>query len=201
MVRAWPGSSSLIHVRSTDANRSASACARIIPPGPLASRSAAANIHCCERTASAFSAMAIPGSRRHERSSERTASLRGSRISSRRMSTSNNRSRADSSAMSGSRAASTLRSVSFTWAATMASFDPKPARSSESERLARPAISPNPIWSIGFCARRSMNASMIRSRTDLVSSVAMLLATRARLWGERALRAIAVSRHLSCASI
>ena len=38
MVRAWAGSSSLIQVRSTDANRTASPCALIMPPGPLAYR-------------------------------------------------------------------------------------------------------------------------------------------------------------------
>src|SRR5436309_2772118 len=54
MVRARPGSSSLIQVRSTDPNKSASPCARTTPRGPEAPMSAAVSIHCCERTASEF---------------------------------------------------------------------------------------------------------------------------------------------------
>ena len=57
---------------------------------------------CCERTARPFSASARPGLREADRSSERTASLWGARISSRRISTSNSRSRGNSSAMSAS---------------------------------------------------------------------------------------------------
>ena len=48
-----------------------------MPLGPLAPMPAAVSIHCCERTAMALSASASGGSRRAERSSERTASLCG----------------------------------------------------------------------------------------------------------------------------
>ena len=48
-----------------------------MPLGPLAPMPAAVSIHCCERTAIALSASASGGSRRAERSSERTASLCG----------------------------------------------------------------------------------------------------------------------------
>ncbi len=60
MVRARPGSSSSTQVRSTDANSSASPCARTMPRGPAAPMSAAVSIHCCERTASPFKAKARP---------------------------------------------------------------------------------------------------------------------------------------------
>ena len=65
----------------------------------------------------ALSANARPGLRRAERISERTASLYGASASSRRISTSNSRSRGGSSAMSASPPASTARSMSLMWAA------------------------------------------------------------------------------------
>ena len=48
-----------------------------MPLGPAAPMPAAVSIHCCERTAMALRASASGGSRRAERSSERTASLCG----------------------------------------------------------------------------------------------------------------------------
>ena len=60
IVRARPGSSSSTQVRSTEANSSASPCARTMPRGPAAPMSAAVSIHCCERTARPLSASARP---------------------------------------------------------------------------------------------------------------------------------------------
>src|SRR5262249_49872639 len=77
MVRARPGSSSSIQVRSADANRTARPCARSMPLGPAAEMPAAASIHCCERTASALIAIARPGLHAVERCSDRTAALCG----------------------------------------------------------------------------------------------------------------------------
>src|SRR5580698_8420935 len=58
MVRASPGSSSRTQVLSTEPNNSAKPCARSTPRGPEALISAAASIHCCERTAKPLSARA-----------------------------------------------------------------------------------------------------------------------------------------------
>ena len=167
MVRARPGSSSLTQVRSTEANSSASPCARTIPRGPAAPMSAAVSIHCCERTARPFRAKARPGLRAAERVSERTAAWCGASTSSRRINTSNRRSRGGSSAMSASPPASTARSTSFISAARIASVEPNRPRSSESETPARLAISAKPICSIGSSASSAMKASMMRSRSDL----------------------------------
>ena len=81
--------------------------------GPEAGISAAVSIHCCDRTANPLSATARPGLRPAEWMSERTAALWAESASSRRISTSNRRSRGGSSAMSASMPASTRRSTSF----------------------------------------------------------------------------------------
>ena len=108
-----------------------------MPRGPAAPMSAAVSIHCCERTASPLRARARPGLRTAERISERTAALCGASSSIRRISTSNSRSRGGSSAMSASSPASTARSISFTWAARIASVEPNSPRRSASETPAR----------------------------------------------------------------
>ena len=95
--------------------------------------SAAASIHCCERTASPLSARASPGLKLAERISERTAALCGASTSIRRISTSNSRSRGGSSPMSASPPASTARSISFMCAARIAIVEPNALRSSASE--------------------------------------------------------------------
>ena len=171
-VLAWPSSSSLTQVRSTLANSSASPCARSMPLGPDAPISAAVSIHCCERTASPLSASARPGLQDAERISERTASLCGSRISSRRISTSNSRSRGDSSAMSASIPASTARSISLIWAARIASVEANSARNSASDSFASEAICDRPICSNLCSASSDIKLAIALSRLDLLPALA-----------------------------
>ncbi len=78
--------------------------ARTSPFGPDEPISAAASIHCCDRTERPFSAKARPGLRVAERASETgSRALYGASASNRCISTSNSRSRRASSLNSSSR--------------------------------------------------------------------------------------------------
>jgi hypothetical protein len=83
-----------------------------MPLGPVAAISAAVSIHCIERVARPLTASVRPGLNIADCRNDFTAALSAARISRRRISTSNSRSRGGSSARPGSMPSSTARSTS-----------------------------------------------------------------------------------------
>ena len=151
----------------------AAALGRTSTPGPArAPRRSGRTRRCRRRSASMLRAHRHGVERQRQRriaprraQSERIASLYGASASSRRISTSNSRSRGGSSAMSASPPSSTMRSMSLTWAAKIASVEPNSARRAESVMPARPATSARPICSKGCSASRAISASMALARS------------------------------------